>query len=218
MKAILFDLDGTLLDTLDDLAAAVNAALDAHGHPVRRKEEVRGFVGNGLRRLMELAVPEGTPEEEMQACLAYMRRYYDAHSAEATAPYAGVCGMLQGLQTLGVPMALVSNKPDGPVSALAERYFPGVFAVTVGEVPHRARKPAADMPLYALQRLGVRPEEAVYVGDSEVDVRTARNAGMPVISVTWGFRGREVLEQLGPDALADRPEELLALLQNLYEL
>jgi len=208
MKAILFDLDGTLLNTLEDLAAAANVALSAHGWPQRSLREVRRFVGNGVRRLMELAVPEGVSRSEFETCLETMRAYYAEHSSVATAPYDGVPEMLTELKAMGVPMALVSNKPDGPVADLAAQYFPGIFTVTVGDSPLRARQPAPDMPLYALERLGVSPEEALYVGDSEVDVLTARNAGMPILSVSWGFRDREQLEQLSPDGLIDHPGQL----------
>ena len=215
MKAVLFDLDGTLLDTLDDLADAVNAALTVHGYPVRSRAEVRRFVGNGVRRLMELAVPEGISTADFEACFEFMRSYYAAHSAEKTAPYAGVLELLAELKKLGVPMALVSNKPDGPVAELAEQYFPGEFEVTVGDSTVRARKPAPDMPLYALEKLGIGKENAVYIGDSEVDIQTARNAGLPVVSVSWGFRDREELEKLDPEYLVDTPEELLHLLKQI---
>lgn len=212
MKGILFDLDGTLLDTLDDLTAAVNVALGRFGHPARTRAEVRRFVGNGVRRLMEQAVPPGLAGAEFEACFQAVREYYAAHSNVQTAPYEGVLPLLKGLGERGIPMALVSNKPDGPVADLARLHFPGVFAVTVGDSPLRRRKPAPDMPLYALEKLGLRREEAVYVGDSEVDVKTARNAGVPVVSVTWGFRDREELETLRPDWMIDRPEELLEMM------
>lgn len=212
MKGILFDMDGTLLDTLDDLTAAANVALKEFGCPLRDREEIRHFVGNGVRRLMELAVPEGMDEAAFEACFGRMRSYYDAHSAEATAPYEGVQEMLAALKEKGIPMALVSNKPDPLVAELAQIHFPGIFAVTVGESPQRARKPAPDMPLYALEQLGLSKEEVFYVGDSEVDVQTARNAGVPVVSVTWGFRDREMLEQLKPEQMIDRPAQLLELI------
>ncbi len=212
MKGILFDLDGTLLDTLDDLTAAANAALKEFGCPLRDREEIRRFVGNGVRRLMELAVPEGMDEAAFEECLGRMRAYYDAHSAEATAPYEGVPEMLSALKEKGIRMALVSNKPDPLVAKLAQIHFPGIFAVTVGESPRRARKPAPDMPLYALEQLGLSQEEVFYVGDSEVDVRTARNAGIPVVSVTWGFRDREMLERLEPERMIDRPAQLPELI------
>lgn len=215
MKGILFDLDGTLLNTLDDLAAAVNVTMDRFGWPRRTIAEVRRFVGNGIPRLMELSAPEGTSPGELAAATGAMRAYYDAHSALATAPYEGIPTLLTALKAMGVPMALVSNKPDGPVAELAERYFPGIFPVTVGDSPLRERKPAPDMPLYALEQLGLTVKAAVYVGDSEVDIRTARNAGLPVVAVTWGFRDREQLEALSPDYMVHSPEELMVLLGQL---
>lgn len=211
MKGILFDLDGTLLDTLDDLTAAVNVALEEFGYPLRSKAEVRRFVGNGVRRLMEQAVPQGLSGEDFEACFQAMRAYYADHNNVHTAPYPGVVEMLKELKNREIPMALVSNKPEGPVADLAGLHFPGIFAVTVGDSPLRERKPAPDMPLYALERLGLSPREAVYVGDSEVDVRTARNAGVPIAAVTWGFRDRELLESLLPEWLVDDTKELLAL-------
>lgn len=216
MKALLFDLDGTLLNTLEDLVNAVNRALSIHGWPERSMEEVRRFVGNGVRRLMELAVPEGTSAEAMEACLATMRSYYEAHNTEKTAPYDGVLEVLAELKRMGIPMALVSNKPDGPVARLAEEYFPGIFTVTVGDSPLWARKPAPDMPLYALGQLGINREEAIYIGDSEVDFQTACNAGLPILSVSWGFRDREQLAALGPDWMVDTPAELLALIKEIW--
>ncbi len=211
MKGILFDLDGTLLDTLDDLTAAVNVALGEFGYPLRTKAEVRRFVGNGVRRLMEQAVPAGTSSQDFEPCFERMRSYYAGHNAEKTAPYEGVLALLQTLKERGIPMALVSNKPDGPVAQLADIHFPGIFSVTVGDQPGLERKPAPDMPLLALERLGLQREDVVYVGDSDVDFRTARNTGVPIVSVSWGFRDREVLEALGPDYLIDRPEQLLEL-------
>ena len=200
MKGILFDLDGTLLDTLDDLEDAVNVTMAAFGWPLRSREEVRSFVGNGVGSLVAQAIPAGLDKAAGEAALEFLRTYYAAHSGDAAVPYPGVTELLHTLNKRGIPMAVVTNKPEGPALRLA------------GECSDRPRKPAPDMPLYALKQMGLDPEDVVYVGDSEVDIRTARSAGIPVVSVTWGFRDREDLEKLEPDWLIDRPEELLELL------
>lgn len=212
MKGILFDLDGTLLDTLNDLEDAVNVTMAAFGWPLRSREEVRSFVGNGVGSLVAQAIPAGLSKAAGEAALEFLRTYYAAHSGDAAVPYPGVMELLHTLNKRGIPMAVVTNKPEGPALRLAEQYFPGLFAAVVGECSDRPRKPAPDMPLYALKQMGLDPEDVVYVGDSEVDIRTARSAGIPVMSVTWGFRDREDLEKLEPDWLIDRPEELLELL------
>lgn len=212
LKGILFDLDGTLLDTLDDLEDAVNVTMAAFGWPLRSREEVRSFVGNGVGSLVAQAIPAGLDKAAGEAALEFLRTYYAAHSGDAAVPYPGVTELLHTLNKRGIPMAVVTNKPEGPALRLAEQHFPGLFAAVVGECSDRPRKPAPDMPLYALKQMGLDPEDVVYVGDSEVDIRTARSAGIPVMSVTWGFRDREDLEKLEPDWLIDRPEELLELL------
>ena len=210
MRGILFDLDGTLLDTLDELYEAVNVSLAEFGYPRRSREEVRSFVGNGVGVLIRKAVPEGTSEADYETCLAFMKEYYAAHSGGAT-PYPGIMELLYRLKERNIPMAVVTNKPDLPARKLVESRFPGLFDVVIGEVPGRPRKPAPEMPLLVLERLGIGKEDAVYIGDSEVDIQTARNAGLKVVSVTWGFRDEEQLRALGPDWLIRRPEELLDL-------
>ena len=210
MRGILFDLDGTLLDTLDELYEAVNVSLAEFGYPRRSREEVRSFVGNGVGVLIRKAVPEGTSEADYETCLAFMKEYYAAHSGGAT-PYPGIMELLYRLKERNIPMAVVTNKPDLPARKLVESRFPGLFDVVIGEVPGRPRKPEPEMPLLVLERLGIGKEDAVYIGDSEVDIQTARNAGLKVVSVTWGFRDEEQLRALGPDWLIRRPEELLDL-------
>lgn len=210
MRGILFDLDGTLLDTLDELYDAVNVSLEKFGYPRRSREEVRSFVGNGVGVLIRKAVPEGTSEADYETCLAFMKEYYAAHSGGAT-PYPGIEELLARLKERKVPMAVVTNKPDLPARNLVESRFPGVFDVVIGEVPGRPRKPAPEMPLLALEQLEISKENAVYIGDSEVDIQTARNAGLKVVSVTWGFRDEEQLKELEPDWLIHRPEELANL-------
>lgn len=209
--AIIFDLDGTLLDTLDDLMNAVNYALTEMGFFTRSREEVQAFVGNGVAKLMERAVPYGTSPEDVARALDIFKAYYALHSRDKTAPYPGILETLEALRAKGCRLAVVSNKFDAAVKALAEDFFPGLMDLAAGEneaggVP---KKPDATMVLQTLAALGVAPDRAVYVGDSDVDLQTAKNAGLPCISVTWGFRDREFLLAHGADTLIDRPGELL---------
>lgn len=204
---ILWDLDGTLLDTLEDLTDAVNYALRQFDHPERTKWEVRDFVGNGVRRLIERAVPEGA---DAGAVLAVFRAYYNTHFQIKTKPYGGI---LEALAELGkaFPMAVVSNKPDSAVKPLCEQYFPGLYAQ--GESPDCPRKPAPDMVFAAMEALGV--ENCIYVGDSEVDVRTAKNAGVPCLSVLWGFRDREELQNAGALYFCESPDQLTQIIKEM---
>lgn len=207
---ILFDLDGTLLDTLEDLKDAVNHVLRQFDYPERTVAEIRRFVGNGAGMLIQRSVPAG---QDPQPVFAAFRAFYDAHCQVKTRPYDGV---LDALVRLGgqYPIAVVSNKPDSAVKALCADYFPGVYAL--GESPDCPRKPAPDMLRKAMAAIGV--ERCVYVGDSEVDVATAKNAGVLCLSVLWGFRDRSELEQAGavffcgdPSCLVAEVEKLLAL-------
>lgn len=206
--AVLFDLDGTLLNTLEDLADSTNAALSQLGYPERTLEEVRQFVGNGARRLMEQAVPEGG---DADAAYNAFRAYYDSHSQIKTAPYPGILAALAKIQEKH-PVAIVSNKPDSAVKILCSQYFPGIYAR--GESPDCPRKPAPDMVFMAMQALGC--DRCIYVGDSEVDVLTAKNAGVPCLSVLWGFRDKDQIEAAGgtvfcaaPGELPDKIEEMI---------
>ena len=205
--AILFDLDGTLLDTLEDLKDAVNYTLRSKGYPERTLEEVRCFVGNGARKLMELAVPAGADVEE---ALSDFRIYYNAHCQVKTRPYAGIEAVLDVLKK-EYPVAIVSNKPDSAVKTLCADYFPGLYAL--GEAADCPRKPAPDMVYKAMKELGV--QKCIYVGDSEVDVLTAKNAGVPCISVLWGFRNREELVQAGADCFCEKTEEIPRKIEEL---
>lgn len=197
---IIFDLDGTLLDTLEDLADGVNYAMDVHGHPRRTLEEVRRFVGNGAKNLIARAVPEGADAE---AALETFRVYYNAHCQVKTRPYDGILEALAEIRKK-YPVAVVSNKPDSAVKPLCEDYFPGIFAL--GETADCPRKPAPDMVYKAMRAIGV--EKCVYVGDSEVDVTTAKNAGVPCLSVLWGFRDRADIEAAGGEWFCETPERL----------
>ena len=204
---ILFDLDGTLLDTLEDLADATNYALAAFGHPPRTLREVRRFIGNGAENQIRLSLPDGN-KEDLQQVLALYKPYYTDHCQIKTKPYEGV---LPALKTLGekYPIAIVSNKPDSAVKALCADYFPGIYAL--GETTGCPRKPAADMVIKAMKEIGA--EACVYVGDSEVDVLTAKNAGVPCVCVLWGFRDREDMEAVGGSVYCERTEDLVKIIE-----
>ncbi len=208
----IFDLDGTILDTLEDLAASTNHALAVCGYPARTIDEVRRFVGNGVRKLVERAVPAGTSPENMERVFAAFREHYAGHSMDATRPYPYITFLLKGLKLKGMRLAVVSNKLDGAVGPLCQHFFPGLFDVSVGERPGVRKKPAPDMVEAVLTELGISREMAVYIGDSEVDIETARSAGMDEIAVTWGFRDGALLKQQGATRLADSPGELYDIL------
>lgn len=214
ISAVVFDLDGTLLDTLNDLAAAVNAALAAHGMPTRTRDEVRRFVGNGVAKLIERAVPARTDAAVQQAVFDTFRTYYAEHNLDTTAPYDGILLSLARLRDAGIAMAVVSNKLEEATEALCRHFFSDLIAVAVGDVPDRPRKPAPDGTLAALARLGVTPDEAIFIGDSDVDVTTAANAGLPCIGVTWGFRDADVLRAAGATHLIDTPTQLADYILN----
>ncbi len=200
---ILFDLDGTLLDTLQDLTDAVNYTLRYYGCPGRSLGQVREFVGNGARRLIELSLP-GTPEDpEVDEALTFYQQYYAAHAQIKTAPYPGILEALEQLRR-EFPVAVVSNKPDRAVKLLCKDYFGDIYAR--GESSDCPRKPAPDMLLRTMAELGL--ERCIYVGDSDVDVLTAANAGMPCLSVTWGFRDEALLRQAGGTHFCRDPKEL----------
>ena len=208
----IFDLDGTILNTLEDLADSLNAALKAYGFPERTLEEVRCFVGNGIRRLIERGVPAGTPEEEIVRVHERFTAPYKVHCADKTRPYPGINDLLKNLRQAGCRTAVVSNKADYAVQELCEQYFPGVFDAAVGERAGILKKPAPDSVNEVLRRLKVTKEHAVYIGDSEVDIATARNAQMRSILVDWGFRDRSFLVEQGAETIVSSPEEIERLL------
>ena len=213
-ETVVFDLDGTLLDTLCDLHLSTNAALAAHGMPPRTIDEVRRFVGNGIALLIHRAVPEGTPAEVEAAVLDSFRAHYGAHCEDHTAPYPGIRELLASLRAAGLGLAVVSNKADFAVQELVERQFPGTFDAVLGEneAAGISKKPAPAMVEAALARMGRGRDGMVYVGDSEVDVQTAANVGCPCLSCTWGFRTRDELTAAGATTFVDTPEELAEVL------
>ncbi len=211
-RTVLFDMDGTLLDTLEDLRESTNHVLRELGHPERSLEEVRRFVGNGAEMLIRRAVPEGTGEEEILRALGMFRSYYAAHCKEKTRVYDGMLALLDALRARGIKTAVVSNKPDEAVKKLSEEYFGGRMDYAVGAKDGRRCKPYPDMVDAALEALGETREGAVYIGDSEVDVQTGLNAGLPVIAVSWGFRSRETIAEAGATVIADDAAALAKLL------
>lgn len=227
-KAIIWDLDGTLMDTIEDLKNAVNYALSINGMKTRSLDEVRRFVGNGVRRLVELAVPESMERGKkdmglFEKVFADFKSYYVAHCQDNTGLYEGIADTLDILKRRGFKMAVVSNKLQQGVTELVNSYIRTVgkndairlsdfMLVSIGEHPEVARKPAPDMVLKAMEGLGVTKEETVYIGDSEVDVATARNSGLSCISVLWGFRDKNFLQEHGADTFASTPHEIVTLL------
>lgn len=206
----IFDLDGTLLDTLDDLASAVNYALRTYGMPEHSRDAIRRFVGNGVRMLMIRAVPDGEQNPKFEEVFETFRKYYMQHSLDTTRPYDGIPEMLAALRQRGCRLAVVSNKFDAATKELCKHFFPNTIEVAVGE--HEAegirKKPAPDTVIEALSQLGVSSKNAVYVGDSDVDLETARNAALPCISVLWGFRDRGFLLAHGAITFITSPKEL----------
>ena len=207
-KAVLFDMDGTVLDTLGDLAAAVNHTLREFSMPERSIAEVAAALGNGAAYLIAHTVPAGTPKELTDKVLAAYAPYYDAHCDILTGPYDGIVPLMQKLRERGVKLAVISNKQDTAVKPLAEKYFPGLLEIAVGESAEVRRKPNPDAVLAALRHIGVERGDAIYVGDTEVDLQTARNAGMECASVDWGFRTREQLVKIGAEHIFDTVQEL----------
>ncbi len=212
IDTIIFDLDGTLLNTLTDLANSVNYAMERQGFPVHSEEAVRQMVGNGIYVLMEQAVPRGRECPAFDACLKDFREHYEAHKKDFTKPFPGVMEFLEKADKAGYKMAVVSNKFDLAVKGLCRDFFYPYITTAIGESSQIARKPAPDTVFAAMQKLHSAPEHCVYVGDSDVDLATAKNAGISCISVSWGFRSREFLLSHGASTIADSMENLWELL------
>lgn len=209
-KSYIFDLDGTLLDTLRDLAASCNYALRQCDMPERTIDEVRRFVGNGVKKLMERAIPEGLDNPRFEECYATFRQHYMVHNLDTTEPYAGIPEMLQALKAQGAQLAVVSNKFYAATQELVHHFFGDTVEVAIGERENIRKKPAPDTVVEALRQLGMPRETAVYIGDSDVDIATARNVGIPCISVLWGFRDKQFLLDHGATMFAHRPDEILS--------
>ncbi len=205
---VIFDLDGTLLDTLEDLKNSLNHALGSQGFPGRSLEEVRAFVGNGMVRLVQRAVPERCSPEQQEAVFTAFRAHYRRHSRDATRPYPGIPELLRELRQEGIMLAVLSNKVHDAVGELCDFYFPGLLDAAAGLQEGVEKKPDPAGLLLLLEKLGVKKEQAVYIGDSEVDVETARSGGLDCIAVDWGFRSRQQLQKAGADCIAASPEEL----------
>lgn len=209
-KAVIFDLDGTLLNTLDDLADSTNYALSKFGYPIRTIEEVRQFVGNGVAKLIERAIPDGKNNPNFEKCLSIFKENYAQNMYNKTAPYNGIIEMLSNLKSKGIKIAVVSNKFDLAVKELCKKYFEGFidFAAGENEAQGIKKKPAPDTVISVLNEFNFAPEDAVYVGDSDVDIMTAKNSKMPCISVTWGFRDKKFLLENGATILINAPSEI----------
>ena len=216
LSAVFWDLDGTILDTLDDLCDSLNFVLAERGFSTHSREAVRKMVGNGIPNLVMRALPAGVPDEIYRDALAAMRARYALHRSDQTAPYPGVTNLLDLLKTSGVLSVVVSNKPQEDTAFLCERFFPGAIDLALGAVEGVPKKPDPAILEKALAALGVSKETCVYVGDSEVDVLTAKNAGMRGFFVTWGFRDRDTLVSAGAETLVNNTGELRQKLEALF--
>ena len=211
-ETILFDLDGTLLYTVRDLADAVNHALEKHGFPTHSEERIGRMVGNGVSLLVARALPQGYDTPGFEDILADFRAYYSAHCEDNTHPYPGVAELLRELKQHGCRTAVVTNKYQAAAEELRKKFFAGTVPLIVGDFEGRARKPAPDSTFIAMETLGARPESTVYVGDTEVDMLTAENAGVAFCAVEWGYRTRAELEGFGIKMIAATPMELCEML------
>lgn len=215
IDTVIFDLDGTLLNTLDDLTDSVNYALCEMGCPLHTADEVRMMVGNSVIYLIEKALPESTDKETFDKTLAIFEKHYQTNMRNKTAPYSGVMQMLGKVKADGYKTAVVSNKPDIFTKQLVSELFGDYISTAIGRSDAMPRKPAPDTVWYALDLLGSKKENAVYIGDSEVDVLTAKNSGMPCVGCLWGFRDRETLEAAGAEYLISSPEELVDIIKTM---
>lgn len=215
IDTVIFDMDGTVLDTLTDLMNSVNYVLGLHNYSTHTLDEIRSYVGNGVAVLMEKAVPGGLDNPEFDSLLAEFRAYYAIHCNDETRAYTGIIELMEELKRNGYKMAIVSNKPDSAVKDLNKLYFDGLITVSIGDSPDMNRKPAPDLVFKALKELDSTPETAVYIGDSEVDYATALNSSLPCISVLWGFRDEEYLRSIGANCFANTPSDVYKLIKEM---
>lgn len=212
INTIIFDLDGTLLNTLEGLKNSTNFALKKFNSPEITLEQTRSFVGNGVRKLIERAIPNGEKNPDFEKCLNTFKEHYSKTMYQKTVAYDGIEDMLTELKKRGIKTGVVSNKFDTAVKELCKNYFDGLIIVAIGESPDVRKKPAPDSVLKAMEILGAKPENTLYVGDSDVDIQTAKNSNLKSVGVTWGFRDRELLEEEGADFIINTPCELLELI------
>ncbi len=214
-NTILFDMDGTLLDTLDDLTDSVNILLRQEKYPERKREEIRSFVGEGVKLLVMRALPDGTSEEEQKRCLLIFQEIYQKTMLNKTCPYEGIMDLLQTLKAQDIKIGVVSNKPDYATRELCKLFFPNLVDDAIGDDPARRRKPDPDNVYEILNRFHSKKEETIYVGDSNIDMQTAKNADLLSVGVTWGFRSRRVLLEEGANYIIDEPSQFIRLLEQL---
>ncbi len=214
---VIFDLDGTLLDTLEDLALSVNYCMERFGGPHFAREEVREMVGNGIYVLMEKALPGGREHPRYTECMKAFAPYYQSHMMDHTAPFSGIMELLANLKAKGYKLAIVSNKFDAAVKELNQRFFAERICVAIGEAEDKGvrKKPAPDTVFQAMEELGSAPEDCLYVGDSDVDIETAKNAGIPCVCVTWGFKTADFLQEHGAQTVVDTMKELESAIDRL---
>lgn len=208
-KVLIFDLDGTILNTLDDLTDSFNHVLTCANMPTRTIDEVRGFVGNGIHKLIERGVPSGTSPQDIEKVYEEFKKYYAVHCADKTKPYDGIYELLKELKSNGIKLAVVSNKADFAVRSLCDKYFNGIFDRAIGERSGVRRKPAPDTVNEVISSLKADRSDVVYIGDSDVDIQTAENAGLDCISVSWGFRDTDFLQKNGAKTIVNAPNDIL---------
>lgn len=209
IQTVIFDLDGTLLNTIEDLTDSVNAVCTQYGYPVYPVETIKSYVGNGIRKLIERAIPQGAENPQYEEVYESFCAYYQKHCRVKTRPYDGILTMLDTLKAQGIAVGIVSNKNHNAVVELRDTFFKDVIPAAIGQSDTTRKKPAPDTVYEAMKQLGAQKETTVYIGDSEVDKQTADNAGLPCILVSWGFRERIALEKLGAWGIADTPQQIL---------